>query len=476
MKSELKNGHGIKSGLVLTYGLGDINWTKEGTSHYDIEYCFLATKCVDVAGTIYIRDKSTAKWTAVSKDTRAKIKLFNEWGGVQRFGDIDLAITFDLVGEYFAKGLVCLSDVIFAPGCGDFVIFDNEKRLNLYCDERIIGDTDDIAYCEELLKVIRGSLCGIEPEISLDEMIKEVVEGNTVFAWIIQWLAARYQNPGFVTQTNLWLIGETRGIGKGSLLSVMRYVLGGSAVTKANKSEISRGWDDFLFGRQLIEWDEFQTDGGYFDYLNYIKMKTGNDIVQLTTRGKGLANHPNIAMHIFTTNNEQPIMVEKHDRQNTYCKTTDNQAKWGGRAKALWHPVTNELVDVRIASGFAALLNLLDIDYKFIKQPFKTDMFEGLVDTFKPTYLRWFDDTDPLRDLMVGYPNGRSNKFDITEMHTAYCNYVKAHYSRMKPVNIDDFKKQLVKAGKIENKVFKVDGVSIRKFVFLNEDGLQATL
>jgi hypothetical protein len=253
----------------------------------------------------------------------------------------------------------------------------------------------------------------------------------------MHWLAARYQRPGYAPQTNLWFIGPLRGVGKGTLVSVMKNVLGGKAVGKANQLDIQKGWTDSLFGYELIEWDEFKAAGGWFETSNLIKAQTGNETIQINARNVGGSTQPAVAMHIFSTNDEKPMRVEEWDRQNTFVATTGDPA-WAGRAKALWNEETREFHDEELVSGFAALLNEIEVDYKFICRPFGTEKRAELRDAFGCSVGKWFRDAD-LEDL-------RNGLIELEALHRQYRDWVKDHL-HARPEDIDEFKRKMMTGG-----------------------------
>ena len=361
--SQPKPGTGIKQSLLKPYCFEDQAWSNPSDPNH-LKFAHLARYCVLVGDTFYVRDKLTQHWSAVGR-TGVLPKLLNERGGMVQLGGFTCAITKDDIKSFLGHGVVSFAATTYAPGADDFVIFEHEKRLNLYGDQRLTGNTDDIASAEEFLKVIRNSLCAEPNEIGLEDMLAEVWDdAPTLFKWVMHWLAARYQRPGYAPQTNLWFIGPLRGLGKGTLVSAMKSILGGKAVGKANQLDIQKGWTNSLFGHELVEWDEFKAPGGWFETSNLIKAMTGNETIQINARNVGGTNHPAVAMHIFSTNDEKPMRVEEHDRQNTFVATTGDKS-WSARAKALWDEESREFYASGLVSGFAALLNEIEVDFKF---------------------------------------------------------------------------------------------------------------
>jgi hypothetical protein len=272
------------------------------------------------------------------------------------------------------------------------VWFNGQRLVNTWTEKRVAGRTEDIEALGDFLRMVRMSLCGETDEKTLDEMIREITGSEpTPLRWVMHWLAVPFQRPGMITQTNLWFIGR-RGTGKGTLVAVMNRLLG--TVGKVSDEEIKRGWTDHLFGFTLAEWDEFEDT--WHSFLSRIKKITGNDKVSFTKRNVGTWEHPNVSQHIFSTNQAKPVQVEADDRQNTYLATSSNWEYWQEWVRdTFWDASTNDLRDHRIVTGMGALLGTLKIDWKFIKQPLRTDLRAQYVEAFQDGIEVWYAE-DPM--------------------------------------------------------------------------------
>ncbi len=442
-----KQGTGISHSLVQQYDYNyDMAWADPQDPSYVQfpKFNYLTQNAVQVGEQFYLRDKTTGRWTNYEKEATARRILMNQRGGAQSLGGVLQIITEDDIKLFFARGMLRLEGTIYAPGCPDFVTFLDEKRLNVYTDKRKAGDTDHILHTEELLKIVRNSLCAEPDEISLDEMLEEInSDRETPFRWTMHWLAARYQRPGYAPQTNLWFIGRRRGTGKGTLVSIMRELLGGHTVGKASQEDIAKGWTDCLLNKELIEWDEFKTPGGWREFGNLLKEKTGNATLTVNRRHVGVSTHPAVAMHIFSSNEDKPILVEEHDRQNTFIETCDDPT-WTARAKALWNQTTREFIDPDMTSGFAALLNEIEIDIPFICAPLMTPKRAYLLGVSEDTVKRWVESGGADDYRSDERPNGTFVRWE--DLHDAYKEWVRER-THNKPEDLKGFKQAMRKHG-----------------------------
>ena len=443
--SHRKTTSGMKPDLVSAYTFSDQGWNRPGDPRFNDVFGYLAQRLCMVGDTYYIKHPSKHVWESIASKTAAIARVYQEHAGTVTINGVQKVVSLDDIKVFCTIGIVSFANVIYAPLQPDFLWFANERRLNVYRDTRIDGIVEHIDSAEEFLRILRNGLCNATDELDVLAMIGEATgKDQTPFRWLIHWLAARYQLPGYTSQTNLWFCGA-RGTGKGSLLSVLRVVFGGKAVGKIDSSDINRGWSNSLFGADIIEWDEFKS-GGWHDLNRFIKEKTGNETYTVTARNIGGTEQPFVAGQIMTTNDAHPMFVEEDDRQNSFIKTTSDPA-WKARAKALWSSDTNALLDPCIPFGFAALLNLIEIDFDFIRRPLNTALRDDLVDYFKNDSVeQWIE-----HDGQTGYDHPSWD-----ELHRSYKTFTLSH-ANGKPKDLKTFKKYLV-----ENKLAKEDFAKIK--------------
>ena len=450
MISHRKTKSYFNPNLATPFTFQDQGFAMKGDTRFDVKFSYLANRCCAVGDRFFVKNPRDGAWEEITNKAQAVARVFQEHGGLQAIAGQTQIVGLDDVKAFFSVGIVHFKAITYAPGMPDFLWFNGERRLNVYLDRRIDGEEDDIPATEEFLKVIRNSLCDAPDELDLLAMLNEIDgPAPTPFKWVIHWLAARYQMPGFTPQTNLWFCGS-RGTGKGSLMSVMRQIMGPKAVGKVDASDIARGWTTSLFGAEVIEWDEFKGNG-WHDFNRFIKEKTGNQTYSATQRNVGDTLHPAVAFHMFSTNDPYPIFVEKDDRQNTFLKTNGTE-EWKSRAKGLWTP-TGELVDDKIVTGFAALLNNVAVDIAFIKTPLVTALKTSLASHFDDdTILQWIES---LKDNSVGWETPSWE--DLHREYRAYCQ----NHTSTKAMDLKAFKAAMTNDGHAKVSVGKkrmVDG------------------
>jgi hypothetical protein len=290
------------------------------------------------------------------------------------------------IGQFLKDGLVVFDRQIYLPLAPQFVTVDGKKCINKWVDGRRVGDDDDIAECEPILRLIRESLCGQQP-ISMDAMLAELQsKERTEFRWVCHWLALLYWKPGIRLQSNCWFIGESQGIGKGTLIQIMRELLGSAHVNQVSEEELARGWSDHIGDTLLLEADEFK-DSDMKSMQRFLKRVTTNPKINLTKRNKGVINVPWNSTHwVFSTNEVFAFLVEANNRRDMLIATINPKDarldEWKGKALEL-NRRRGRPEYSRMLSGFAALLSMLGsmgmLDEDFVTFPISTELKRKLI-------------------------------------------------------------------------------------------------
>jgi hypothetical protein len=448
MEIALRNVSGVKPGLVTPYGFEDQAWSNLTDARYEPKFGYLSERCVAMGkGGGYQVRNCNGSWQTLAKKEFVVAKLFQEHAGIVTINGVQQNISLDDIRDFLVKGVVTFDGLAYIPLYPRQVWFNGQRLVNTWTEKRVAGRTEDIEALGDFLRMVRMSLCGETDEKTLDEMIREITGSEpTPLRWVMHWLAVPFQRPGMITQTNLWFIGR-RGTGKGTLVAVMNRLLG--TVGKVSDEEIKRGWTDHLFGFTLAEWDEFEDT--WHSFLSRIKKITGNDKVSFTKRNVGTWEHPNVSQHIFSTNQAKPVQVEADDRQNTYLATSPNWEYWQEWVRdTFWDASTNDLRDHRIVTGMGALLGMLEIDWKFIKQPLRTDLRAQYVEAFQDGIEVWYAE-DPMVQQYWG-------EVDINPLavYGIYREWVKAFDPNKKPEAFRDWRSKMYSTGKMERRQKRV--------------------
>jgi hypothetical protein len=276
--------------------------------------------------------------------------------------------------------------IVWHPGQDLYCEYDGRERLNTY-DDLILRGVTEADLNEQALDDVLGLLAqlgGYHPSKGVDK----VFDGESNSAWIAQWLAFAYQKPEVRCNAMLWLISKSRGVGKGTLLYLMRRVFGHRHVGKVTSQELESEFNPSLFGRLFVEFDEGDaynkvTTARKFDAI------LGNE--HLTIRNLYMPGYitPNVLRIISTTNVMAPIVLSKDDRRHTLIRTREGaeSKEW---ALDLWHRLEgNDDYQDACVLAMAWLLDNLDVDISWVGKPLDTPLRRALMS--EGTLIeRWF--------------------------------------------------------------------------------------
>lgn len=377
----------------------------------------LARRCVKVDGAYYMKQSGNGHWNVFQKDVDAIKEAVNTWtGGKLSSGSI---IDDDMVNSFFSgkvdayvgktKSTVVIGScpniqhTMVIPIGPEFVVHDNKKYLNLWHDDMIMPNVEKVALGKLMLELVYRSLCNgeqLHDDVSEESnmLLEQVLSNNYTnkdFRFCINWLAAIYQTPGVNLQTNLWFCGEQQGIGKGTLVDVMRKIIGDSYVGELNQTEIEAGWNDHLMGKVLISSNEFDTDGKMKGkgWNKWIKAHCNDPTLNIRQRNTTARKVLNIGNYIFTSNDENPLYLDKTDRRNHLIKTTDDNYWKEFAAVIQTQYIQNDIGSV--AAGFAWILEQVKVDQVFVNTSFINSLKASIIASSQNGVEEWLSH-DPL--------------------------------------------------------------------------------
>ena len=440
---------GIKQGLIKPYTFAEHYWSLpvnrnkqySGVSLTPLFDSMLefAKRVVVVDGIYWMKNGISDVWSPKKSETLTKKEIANLWLGQQVGQSV---CTPDFIDTYIngevkipvidptnnTQKIVIhkigscpqLNQPMSLPFQPEAVVYKDQKYLNIWSDEIMRSDEQHKAMGGVMLRLIYRALCN-GPELSHDPdaeiaiLEKQIIDNdyrtgegeNTDFMFLMNWLAAIYQNPGINLLTNVWLCGALEGIGKGSLVRVMRRVLGENVCGVLSQSDIERGWNDHLANRVFIEVNELDPSlnkkSGCNEkwWANWIKNVCNEETFNVNGRGTKPFTTINIGNYMFTTNSENPIFLDRTDRRNHLIKTTDDPY-WIGYATAINTQMLNPKLN-EVAAGFAWYLERVDVDIGLVSRAIANTFKQGIIGASRNVVEEWI-----LNDPMV--LNGREYK------------------------------------------------------------------
>lgn len=219
--------------------------------------------------------------------------------------------------------------------------------------------------------------------------------------WIWCWIARQYQNIGRPSPTALWLISAEQGVGKGVFSEYLQDLLGRGNTTKANPSELTSEWSDWLTGKTLVVADEVNVIEKR-SFNNLLKNLVANDVISLRARHIGAFLTPATQSWLFTTNNSTPISLEGADRRHTFVECEPDLE----RAKAVIATLQPFRFDrerrLRALSGLGTFLLGIVVDEALIERAVTTELKQEVIERTRPAHELWLNDVAASGQWAVG--------------------------------------------------------------------------
>lgn len=406
---------GVNKNLFKKYDFKDHTWAANGLT----DLLHLAKRCVKIDSTYWFKKVGGEHWIPIKSIVDAEKEAVNTWlGGTLPSGKI---IDQDLIATFFsgiqwllpvsskAKAISdkigsCpnISQKMVIPMGSPFITYKGQSYLNTWYDDMVNGDEKNIRIGKMILLMCYGSLCNgtvdiTKPKEEADRVYEMVLNNNydnLEFKFLINWIAAIVQNPGINLQTNLWLIGEIEGLGKGTIVDIMRIILGSEFVGELNQTELEAGWNDHLVGLQLVEINEFDAKGKWsgMAWGKWIKGHTIEPTLKIRERNKTSYTVLNIGNYIGTSNVIEQTFIDSNDRRNMFIQTTSNNwwVEYATDVQIKYFKVD----PISVASGFAYILEQVKVDFDFIKKSHRTAFRNSIAANNTSNVEQWYD-SDP---------------------------------------------------------------------------------
>ena len=399
----------------------------------------LANRCVYVASEdqYLLKIPNSTRWISLGKPNAIRYAK-NTWiNGKLSSGTI---IDNDLISIFFSGkeevtvnkqtflvevgSCPIVSKKVYLPLGPRYVKFNNIPAFNDDTIEIIKGKEENAHLGLKIVRMIYRSLCN-GPELDHNPIKEEAILAEQIltdkmlmpeFKFIMNWLALIYQFPGINLQTNLWILGQQYGIGKGTLIKAMKGILGSDAVNTLNKDELIKGFNGSIAGKILVEVSEFKREEDTkfkkaFDYEHWLKDNSCEEYVSIQAKGANAYNTVNISNYIITGNEENPIDIRPDDRRNCFIRTTDDKQ---------WQPYAINLNiqldgDDRLdyLSGFAYWLDNVKANEKVVNKPLRTELQMSIAESSK-------DDIDDFIDYMKMFKNKPFGRDDFYKEYVSW--------------------------------------------------------
>lgn len=159
---------------------------------------------------------------------------------------------------------------------------------------------------------------GLEPEDGevgpFVELVRDVVDHNDdAFHHVMCFFAHMVQHPGERINHALVIQGE-QGIGKDSIVLALEKVIGSQNTSQVTLAHVESQFNDWLFGKQLIVFQEMLASGRRNIY-NKLKTFITDPVHTINAKHLPLQRIPNRAVYIFLTNYKHALSIDPSDRR-----------------------------------------------------------------------------------------------------------------------------------------------------------------
>jgi len=268
---------------------------------------------------------------------------------------------------------------------------DGEFVLNTGYSFETLESQQDNNKAKDILYMIYINLCAYKqpPNSSIIETkdyLLDIVMNNTYteqeldFKFVINWVAALVQKPGINLMTNLWFAGAYQGIGKGTLVNLLKAILGEDRAALLKSNMILGSFNGPLDNKFILEINEKQEGITPLQMTNWLKSFSQEPTIQIEK--KGMEPHTRVNMiNVLGTCQfpEDVFKIEDEDRRNTIYQTIDQDTDPDLIAKQRAKDIAVGLKGDDIwAKSFAWVLERVDIDWNLMSTARKTNSYNAI--------------------------------------------------------------------------------------------------
>lgn len=311
------------------------------------------------------------------------------------YGKKEKAITIDgktTTIEERAGTIPSVNSIVDYPLHNEFLVDPfGQFLLNIGVSYETIESKQDNDKAKEILYMIYINLCGfVQPEDKTEEEMKDylldVVLLNKYtpdeidFKFVVNWVAALIQCPGINLMTNLWFAGAYQGIGKGTLVSLIKAMLGENKTALLKPNMISGSFNGALDEKFLLEINEKQEGVNPNQMTNWLKSFSQEPLIQIEKKGMEPHTRINMINVIGTVQFPEDVFkIEDEDRRNTIYQTVDQETDPDLKARKRAKDIAVGLKDnTDWGKAFAWMLERVTIDWTLMSTARKTHSYNNI--------------------------------------------------------------------------------------------------
>ncbi|WP_201555802.1 primase-helicase family protein [Psychrobacter sp. 72-O-c] len=212
---------------------------------------------------------------------------------------------------------------------------------------------------------------------------------QTVFDWVIRWLAIPLQHPGTKLDTALIFHGEIQGAGKSLFFDrIMSRIYGDYGVT-LGQGQLESQYNDWVAGKLYALFEEIFSGSDRYSQMGMVKQLITGNTIYINQKFMSGWQQDNYVNAIFLSNNMMPLSLEQNDRRHVVCYPT----------KKIPEPLLNEVAKAlddsndEMIRAFYTLLMKMDLKGQTAHSPaLMTGSKRQLIRLSQPNWEVFYDD------------------------------------------------------------------------------------
>ena len=224
----------------------------------------------------------------------------------------------------------------------------------------------------------------------ITDLLLHLCENNqSVYDWVIRWLAIPLQHPGTKMDTALIFHGEIQGAGKSLFFDrIMSRIYGDYGVT-LGQGQLESQYNDWVAGKLYALFEEIFSGSDRYSQMGMVKQLITGNTIYISKKFMSGWQQDNYVNAIFLSNNMMPLSLEQNDRRHVVCYPT----------KKIPEPLLKEVAQAlndtedKMIRAFYTLLMKIDIKDQTAHTPaLMTGSKRQLIRLSQPNWEVFYDD------------------------------------------------------------------------------------
>ncbi|MCX7083921.1 MAG: DUF5906 domain-containing protein [Methylococcales bacterium] len=264
-----------------------------------------------------------------------------------------------------SRKIVSIENVGFDPGEKDLKI-----TCNLWSGWPTVPKKGD---CSQLLKLIRY-MCNCEEKEAAD----------TLFDWLIKWMAYPIQHPGAKMKSSVVIHGP-QGTGKNLVFECYMEIYGNYGRI-IGQDAIEDRFNDWASKKLFLIADEVVARSDLYHVKNKLKSFITGDYIRINPKNLMAYEERNHVNLVFLSNERMPVVLEEDDRRHAVIWTPEKATE------DFYKSVAEEKANGSVAAFHQFLLDVDLGDFSEHSKPPMTLAKKELIDLSKDTINRFFEE------------------------------------------------------------------------------------